>query len=475
MSFMTRRARAASLAAAAALFAAAMPVCHADAAAKKQAGQQDQPGGQAAGDEQAAKKAATEAAKRAYDNGIKSFQAGKYQPAVDQLSAALRGGGLASSDMARGLYYRGLAYKKQNKPGLAISDLTSALWLKNGLSDAERQSATNERAEAYKAAGLGDGNSGADTVAASDPKTESAAVPAKSAGQAPSDTSAAASGSAAPAPTQAPQSVAASDSGVPQPLTMGAETAVPAPPKVRQVPATNDPAGLQAAVAAPYATSGGVAQGAGSNQAAPFSQPGFDPSTSAPQAVALNAVPSEQSNSPAPATSGSSGGGIGGFFSNLFSPSAKPAAAAPDGAAASGVTTASTTQPSPQTSSWSDQTSLAEGAAKKGKASKVAAATPAAAPAAEGKATAVKTKSGKFKLHIAAVRSRAEAEALAQKLAQEHGGTLRDRAPAVDEAVIGSMGTFYRVRVGSYATADEPRGLCNTLRNSGYDCLVVSN
>ncbi|MGL4397417.1 MAG: SPOR domain-containing protein [Hyphomicrobium sp.] len=37
------------------------------------------------------------------------------------------------------------------------------------------------------------------------------------------------------------------------------------------------------------------------------------------------------------------------------------------------------------------------------------------------------------------------------------------------------MGTFYRVRVGSYASPDEPRGLCTTLRNSGYDCLVVTN
>ena len=82
---------------------------------------------------------------------------------------------------------------------------------------------------------------------------------------------------------------------------------------------------------------------------------------------------------------------------------------------------------------------------------------------------------GKYKIHIAAVRSRAEAEALAQKLASQNGTALKNRTPVVDEAVIGSMGTFYRVRVGSYATADEPRGVCNTLRTSGFDCLVVTN
>ena len=90
-------------------------------------------------------------------------------------------------------------------------------------------------------------------------------------------------------------------------------------------------------------------------------------------------------------------------------------------------------------------------------------------------AGAVLRPSGKYKVHIAAVRSRAEAEALAQKLAAQHGAALKSRTPAVDEAVIGSMGTFYRVRVGSYANAEEPRGVCNTLRTSGFDCLVVTN
>ena len=73
------------------------------------------------------------------------------------------------------------------------------------------------------------------------------------------------------------------------------------------------------------------------------------------------------------------------------------------------------------------------------------------------------------------MRSKADAEALAQKLSSQHGADLASHTPTVDEAVIGSMGTFYRVRVGGYATQEEPRGLCNKLRTSGFDCLVVTN
>jgi cell division septation protein DedD len=84
-------------------------------------------------------------------------------------------------------------------------------------------------------------------------------------------------------------------------------------------------------------------------------------------------------------------------------------------------------------------------------------------------------KPGKYKAHIAALRSRAEAEALVQKLSTEHASDLGNHVATVDETVIGSMGTFYRVRVVGYNTQDEPRNLCNKLRSSGLDCLVVTN
>ena len=77
-------------------------------------------------------------------------------------------------------------------------------------------------------------------------------------------------------------------------------------------------------------------------------------------------------------------------------------------------------------------------------------------------------------MQVAAVRTRSEADAVAASLMQKYGGKLGQRRPVVDEAVIGSMGTFYRVRVGPYANAKEPQQLCGTLRTSGFDCLVVT-
>jgi hypothetical protein len=243
-------------------------------------------------------------------------------------------------------------------------------------------------------------------------------------------------------------------------MTMGAETATAPVPYV--------------------GTSASAPSSLGSDQAMPFDQPrviaGASNSAAGAAQPETNAAPSAVAPEPK--------SGVAGFFSNIFSGSGPGSAATETENAAAQVTTASTTQPAPQTSSWADTTSLAEGG-KKGKAAKAmkqAAAAPqqaAAAPPVDvspaPQAAAPKVKGGKYKLHIAAVRSRAEADALAQKLAQQYGGAFASRAPTVDEAVIGSMGTFYRVRVGSYATADEPRGLCNTLRNGGYDCLVVSN
>ncbi len=397
--------------------------------------------------EAAQKQKETDAAKRAYDTGIKSYQAGKFEPAVQSLSAALRGGGLSSQDMARGLYYRGLAYKKQSKPGLAISDLTSALWLKNGLNDADRQSATAERAEAYKSAGLGDGNSGTESVAVADPnaKQQAAATP-------------------APAPVAA----------APAPAAVSTAASTPA-------------VASDGIISNPFAVSEGPPQRTGStaksasgsvDQVTALEQQRVEAATAPVTTAAVPAVPAPI---PTQGNGSTSSNTVSGFFSNLFGGNSDAPAAeqAP-------VTTASTDQSSVATSSWTNTNSVASGSKPKAApATKVeppaatAAITPAPAVPAPvqvaQKAAAPQVKGGKYKLHIAAMRSRPEAEALAQKLTQQYGNQLAARAPTVDEAVIGSMGTFYRVRVGSYATAEEPRGLCNTLRNSGYDCLVVTN
>jgi hypothetical protein len=93
---------------------------------------------------------------RSVDTGIKLLQSGKAEQAIQTFSAAIAAGNLPPPQMARALYHRGVAYRKANKPAQAISDLTSALWLKNGLQDADRQDAVKQRADAYREAGLPD-------------------------------------------------------------------------------------------------------------------------------------------------------------------------------------------------------------------------------------------------------------------------------------------------------------------------------
>ena len=92
---------------------------------------------------------------QAFDAGIKAYGAGKNEEALRAFEAAIRGG-LPSAQMPRMLYYRGLVFRKLGKPGFAVSDLTSALWLKNGLSDAERADAIKMRALAFNEAGISD-------------------------------------------------------------------------------------------------------------------------------------------------------------------------------------------------------------------------------------------------------------------------------------------------------------------------------
>jgi len=411
------------------------------------------------------KKQAAAAARQAYDAGLKAFANGKYQPAIDQLSAAVKAGGLSSTEMAKALYTRGAAYKKQDKPGLAISDLTSALWLKNGLTGNDRQAATAERAEAYKMAGLEQTGDASERVVVDNPNSApgpssssaglSAAAVAQAAashGQPANADGSSASGAAASAPItrQDAESDAAKDAA-----------------RARAAYGAVEAGGLQAAAAATVVRS--------SEQSTPPAQPASSntfamapPAEASPGPSALSAAPAE----PAPASSSMSSS-VSGFFSNIFGGGSSAPAAAPQPAA---VTTASTAHVAPETSSWSNSTVVNEGKARPDTAQKaVKRHTQTAAIAPIAPPVRVAKTSGKYKVHIAALRSRAEAEALAQKLVANHGADLGDHAPTVDEAVIGSMGTFYRVRVGGYASQDEPRGLCNKLRTSGLDCLVVTN
>lgn len=88
------------------------------------------------------------------ESASKLLAGGKVEPAIAQLSTVISAGNLPAAVMARALYLRGAAYRQQSKPAQAIADLTSALWLKGGLNEADRTDATQQRAAAYGEAGL---------------------------------------------------------------------------------------------------------------------------------------------------------------------------------------------------------------------------------------------------------------------------------------------------------------------------------
>jgi hypothetical protein len=416
MTQFQRFARSSLLAAAAAcVFGVALTGLPAVSEAKKAKTTSQPAQGPQQGADDAQKEQAAEAARKAYDTGLKEFANGRYQPTVDQLSAALKGN-LTAQQMAKALYTRGIAYKKLSKPGLAISDLTSALWLKNGLIGKERETATAERSEAYKMAGIQDTGKGAEHVVA-DTGTNSGPN----------------AGSAGLSAAAIAQAAAGSKSGTAE----GSDTATP----ITRQDASSESAQDAARARAAYAPVDALA--------------------------ASSVSTTGTTTAPAQAQSSSFGSSVTGFFSNLFGGSS---GAPPETPAA--VTTASTSPAVPETSSWSNATVVNEHKIEPSptthdKHFQTAVVTP---PPAKTPAT-----KGKYKVHIAALRSRAEAEALAQKLVAQHGAELDNHVPTVDEAVIGSMGTFYRVRIGGYASQEEPRGLCNKLRTSGLDCLVVTN
>lgn len=403
-------------------------------------------GPQAAGD--AAQKAAeTEAAKKAYDAGLKAYAAGKFKPAIEQLSAAVKSGMLSSSELAKALFTRGRSYKRDNQAGLAISDLTSAIWLKNGLSPDEQKSAMAERSEAYRLAGLPDTGSSPDKRAIGTPSAAPASAAASSA-SGPNAGSAGLSAAAVAEAASAQKDTSSSD-GTPatitHPATVNGDTTL-----------QSAAAGSVAGAETKPASSGGIASFFGWGQSsAPAANPEPAPaasSTGSSFTQTVTAIP----------------GNVTGFFSNMFSSGSS--APAPDPSQSIAVTTASTPAAvAPETSSWSSATTVAShtqhDVVRAEKASYSRDSQPKTAALANGK----------FKIHIAALRSKAEADALAQKLVAEHGAELGDHTPVVDSAVIGSMGTFYRVRIGGYASQAEPRSLCNKLRSSGLDCLVVTN
>jgi len=303
-------------------------------------------------------------AQRTIDAALKQLEAGKANQAVVALSTTIARGHLPPALMAKALLYRGIAYRKQDKPAQAIADFTSALWLKGGLDPNNRKDAQRQRAAAYREAGLSE--------------------------------------------TGQPVAVAHAPS-----------------PQVRHETQT-----------------GSVAAGWGAE--------------------------TTRQRAPATATTQESSGGWN-LFESLFGGSSSPPPKAhppPPPSRTPVAAPVARAEPAPArgevhpqhtaTSAWASNT-------------QVRAHTP---PAVTG--TLAPKAKGKYRIQIGIVRTQDQADALAAKVRQEQGHLLASRRMEIDRAVVGNMGSFYRVRLGPFASRKETSAACARLKGTGLDCLVVT-
>lgn len=187
----------------------------------------------------------------------------------------------------------------------------------------------------------------------------------------------------------------------------------------------------------------------------------------------------------APSQPETSGGGIGSFFANLFA-SGKPAERQGTAPSTTGSVTGSVPKsPQPATSSFAPQRST-EPARKQPPASpsatsaerRAVAGTPTAVhtasiPAPDAKPEAPSPAAGGYRLQLAAVRTKDEATDMMQRVRREEAALLGNRTYEIAEDVYGSMGRFYRVRIGPFAEPTEALAICSALRQKRLDCMVL--
>jgi hypothetical protein len=404
-------------------------------------------------------KADPTAAQGEVENGVNALAQGRPDAAITSLSNALAAGSLPQQQTARALYYRGVAYRRAAKPAQAISDLTSSLWIKNGLTDEQRADAAAQRSAAYRDAGLPDQaeppaqRTATRSGSAKEPQNATPfsgvapAAPASSTSLTGSGTNffnALFGGGATSQSVNAPNATASSAPANPARATQ-AVPAQPAPTTTASVAprSTSSPPPAPAATSGPTASSGtSPADGKPPTRLVPIhgrtsSLPtGFQ---EFPEPVRYVEV-----NTQAPA--------------RAAQPDTPPpsSASAPSGRAVSDPrsgpgSTAGRAAQSPRTEA-SPPAGTRSGSAAGG-----------AAPA------------GPVRVQLAAVRSAAEAQTVAATVQRKYARELGGRAPVVDQLSAGSLGTIWRVQVGPFASARESDPLCARLKGEGLECRVVGS
>ena len=187
-------------------------------------------------------------------------------------------------------------------------------------------------------------------------------------------------------------------------------------------------------------------------------------------------------SAPATKQSGSGWNPFAGWFGGSSSPSAspppppQPTPTPPATASIDPSEPSSATPPGrPRTSAWTRNTEVhASNPPPAAVVSPPPAAVASPAPAAVASPAPAAKPEGRFRIQVGMVRTEHEAQALAAKVRRDYAAALAAREPEIDEAVVGNMGSFYRVRVGPFASQADGHAACAKLKGSGLDCLVVA-
>jgi cell division septation protein DedD len=168
-------------------------------------------------------------------------------------------------------------------------------------------------------------------------------------------------------------------------------------------------------------------------------------------------------SAPSPSSSGGWSNPFAGWFGGASPAPSSPRPPEPPATTASietppqaHVAPQATSPSGAKTSAWTSQTDMPGGSA------------PARESAAAGKPE------GRFRIQLGMLRTEAEAQALSARVKREHPEALGARQAEIDETVVGNMGSFYRVRVGPFASALEGQAACAKLKGAGIDCLLVT-
>lgn len=407
---------------------------------------------------------------KAYDAGVKAWQSGRADSAIDSLTAAIGAGKLPPQQMARALYYRGLAQRKLGKPALAIADLQSALWLKGALTDSERNDAVAARAAAYKEAGIADPSAGKISESSAPVGKGAPLVSASPAVRAPEVKAA----SPPPAPVAQPAPLRDSYAPLtPRAAPPGSQAVASVPPPAARVavasPVPASAAASQQATAAPAADWRTNVRGSGRPASATTGAVPAAPAPASTRMAQVAATASPQMNqgtpySPGPAAapptpepaSVASGGSSGGFLSNLFGGLAGSSSSPETAAIPERRVPPKGLQPDPD----AGKPPIPDGPIT---------AAETRAPRVNRVVSAAPAGGGNYRLQVAAAKSKADADRIAAQIRREQVKAVGQRAIEVDEA-----GGVWRVRLGPFASANEPRNICVKLRPAGYDCMVVA-